>query len=340
MSLIGKKIYLAPYNELSRNLEKKLLNNSIKPLGFVDSFDQSEDIINPTDFNFEHCDLIIISSPNYWREISKLLPLNKVFIIFRKSLDDIYHPRSHQINGHFITDLDHVHEGFTKLEQVNQNKRAFIIGNGPSLCIKDLESLKNEITFGCNKLYLAFKETDWRPTYFTMSDPVHIKSSYQHVQDIDNCISFFPSHTLESLDLNTNSFYYNELYSKDSEERAFSTDLASGITGGNQVTYVMLQILFYMGVSEIYLIGVDFNYIFPNDESENSIVCQGEVNHFHKDYFSKGEPWTNPQLKQSIKDFEVVKDLAEKIGIRIFNATRGGKLEVFPRVNFDLITMT
>jgi hypothetical protein len=38
-----------------------------------------------------------------------------------------------------------------------------------------------------------------------------------------------------------------------------------------------------------------------------------------------------------IRHYEVARIAAQKLGVKIFNATLGGKLEVFPRVDYRLI---
>ena len=43
-----------------------------------------------------------------------------------------------------------------ELKDIHKGRRAFIIGNGPSLKQTDLSKLKNEITFGMNRIYLLF----------------------------------------------------------------------------------------------------------------------------------------------------------------------------------------
>ena len=63
-------------------------------------------------------------------------------------------------------------ERLLALKDIHRGKRGFIIGNGPSLTVADLEKLKNEITFASNRIYLAFDETNWRPTYYNMCDVV------------------------------------------------------------------------------------------------------------------------------------------------------------------------
>ena len=47
-----------------------------------------------------------------------------------------------------------------------QGKRCFITCTGPSLTIGDLESLKNEYTFGMNSIALIHDQTDWKPDFF------------------------------------------------------------------------------------------------------------------------------------------------------------------------------
>jgi hypothetical protein len=43
-------------------------------------------------------------------------------------------------------------------KNIHAGKRAIIIGNGPSLKQMDLRPVKNEITFGANRIYLMFPE--------------------------------------------------------------------------------------------------------------------------------------------------------------------------------------
>ena len=60
-----------------------------------------------------------------------------------------------------------------KLKQfhnIHTGERCFIIGNGPSLKIADLEKIKNEYTFGANRIYELFDKTDWRPRYYCLQD--------------------------------------------------------------------------------------------------------------------------------------------------------------------------
>ena len=82
-------------------------------------------------------------------------------------------------NGIKMNNLD-----IRKLKNIHQGKRAFFIGNGPSLRISDLELLNDEITFGCNKIYLAFEQTDWRPTYYSITDRLSAKTNSKTISSI------------------------------------------------------------------------------------------------------------------------------------------------------------
>jgi hypothetical protein len=54
----------------------------------------------------------------------------------------------------------------TEFKDIHKGKRAFIIGNGPSLKHTDLGRLRNEYTFGMNRIYLLFEELGFHTTYF------------------------------------------------------------------------------------------------------------------------------------------------------------------------------
>ena len=62
-----------------------------------------------------------------------------------------------------------------------------------------------------------------------------------------------------------------------------------------------------------------------------------KTNHFHKNYYTGiGKP--NQYVKEHVeRAFQSAKLYAENHGIKIYNATRGGKLEIFERADFDLL---
>ena len=72
-----------------------------------------------------------------------------------------------------------------QFKDIYKEKRCFIVATGPSLQINDLEMLKNEITFSMNSIYLSYKKTDWRPTYYGIQDPLVYEKIYHEIKDED-----------------------------------------------------------------------------------------------------------------------------------------------------------
>ena len=82
-----------------------------------------------------------------------------------------------------------------------------------------------------------------------------------------------------------------------------------------------------MGCKEIYLLGVDCNFTGTNDHAFNYKMSNEGQNMFleHGDEIA---------LRQQ-KAYKAAKDYADSHGIKIYNATRGGKLEVFERISLE-----
>jgi len=231
-------------------------------------------------------------------------------------------------------------------KDLHKGKRAFIVGNGPSLRISDLDRLKNEITFGCNKIYLAFDQTDWRPTYFVAIDSVFIEDCAEEIKAIE-CKKFLGIEAFRifggAIDDTAYLKHIEPKYIGDKIKYEFSVDIANGIYGGWTVIYTILQIAFYMGITEVYLLGVDFKYKIPNPTGELSkygeVILRGESekNHFHKDYRKKDDRWTLPKLREQHKAFLCAKKTFDGNNRRIYNASRKTELDIFPLVDFDSI---
>ena len=214
------------------------------------------------------------------------------------------------------------------------SERCFIIGNGPSLTAVDLDKLKNEICFGSHCVYEIFDKTDWRPTYYCAQDLKLIKQIKDDISEkIKNTkfIGTVKSHIYPDIkEANYINLVCEEFYP---ELPNFSEDISKGVYEGFTVTYMAIQIAVYMGFKEIVLLGVDHNYSMTM-MPDGTVAKQQDID----DYFSKNDRNLNiPQLYKTTLAYQVAKKYADEHGIKIYNATRGGKLEVFERVDFDTI---
>lgn len=99
-----------------------------------------------------------------------------------------------------------------------------------------------------------------------------------------------------------------------------------------------------MGIREIYLLGVDFEYKEPKKydgtfgtRDHNVYYYNGEKNHFHPDYLKPGDRSFAPGLHLHEKAYLAADRALKKVGGKIYNATRGGKLEIFSRVHLERV---
>ena len=115
----------------------------------------------------------------------------------------------------------------------------------------------------------------------------------------------------------------------------FFTDLTEGCWEGSTVTMVAIQLAYYMGFSEVILAGVDHSYQFSGNPHAEVTSAGDDPNHFASNYFGKGFRWHLPDLEGSELSYRVANFMFRQAGRRIVDATIGGKLQVFPKVEYD-----
>lgn len=225
-----------------------------------------------------------------------------------------------------------------------KGKRCFIIGNGPSLNHHDLSKLENEYSFGVNSFYYKTRETGFRPTFYVVEDSSVMKENIDEIRAYEAPFKFFPTVYCSLHPKKSNTFFFNMnrgFYERSSPNYAvprFSTDASRVLYCGQSVTYINLQLAYFMGFTEVYLIGMDFDYVIPDSHTRNGDVLLSDtddMNHFHKDYFGKGKTWKDPKLDRVLMNYRMANLVYSSVGRKIFNATKGGKLEEFQRVDYD-----
>jgi hypothetical protein len=230
-----------------------------------------------------------------------------------------------------------------------KGQRCFIIGNGPSLNHHDLSLLEGEYSFGVNSFYYKTRETGFRPTFYVVEDSSVMKENVAEICAYEAPFKFFPTIYRKLHPKTPNTFFFNMnrgFYEKTSPNYAvprFSTDASRVLYCGQSVTYINLQMAFFMGFTEVYLIGMDFDYVIPESHKRTGDVLLSDtddINHFHKDYFGKGKTWKDPKLDRVLMNYRMAKLAYSAVGRQIFNATKGGKLEEFERVDYDSLFLT
>lgn len=278
----------------------------------------------------------VISNKDTWPNTDcVVLNLRRLDNPFCKLIDSDYADKLIDLydTDKFILNYNHI--GLQKYKNIYKGRRIFLIGNGPSMTIEDLETLhdNNEICFAFNKIYRIFEKTKWRPDYIGMTDMDVIRQVENEIMQY-NIPLFVGDRYNEMLKYNEKfEDYYIHLIDEPSypNEPHFSEDIVKGVYIGLTSVYDLgIQIAAYMGAKEIYLLGVD-----------NTMVGQitDERNHFIKDYYNANEKELYRNRESTVDKTEQAYLAAERYsrehGFRIFNATRGGALEIFERVDFD-----
>lgn len=227
-----------------------------------------------------------------------------------------------------------------------KGKRCFIIGTGPSLRTEDLELLKNkdEIAFASNKIFKIFNKTSWRPQLYCISDLEVFLFYFDKICSLnfeyEFLVNIMNSKYCDKIDkqqLIGDNKYIFEIYKdeiRDAKTGKWVPNFSEHpdkyiVDGGITVTYAMIQWAYFLGFKEVYLLGVDFNY------EDLTGMDSKKGDHFCENYIERGELVNNPKIEESFKAYEVAEKFSREHNFRIYNATRGGKLEVFERVDFD-----
>ena len=166
-----------------------------------------------------------------------------------------------------------------------------------------------------------------------------LQEHWQEMSHLEGCTCLFPHSIVYEFEETTeqkNAIFYPLKY-KDPYPIWFSCNLDKIIHEGMTVTFSAMQIAVMMGFSKIYLLGVDFNYPFITNGKGEKVLDRSQQTHFVENYYNKNEVIYQPNLDASLQAYQAAKEYADANGIEIYNATRGGNLEVFPRVDFDEI---
>ncbi len=134
--------------------------------------------------------------------------------------------------------------------------RCFILGNGPSLKKTNLSLLKNEYTFGLNRIYLLFDQLGFSTTYFVAVNHLVIEQCADEIFQVVHCPKFIDWKARKFLAFTKDMMLLRHY----PQEPRFFNNIEQGVWQGTTVTYVAMQIAFYMGFSQVILVGVDHSF--------------------------------------------------------------------------------
>ncbi len=202
---------------------------------------------------------------------------------------------------------------FDHLFNLHSGGSCIIIGNGPSL--KDVPDafLESAPTLGSNRVYLKYV-----PNYYACVNPLvihqyrnEIKACHSHAKFISEGFGFESDYELHSV-----------------QTPMFSFCPYKWIHEGYTVTFVLLQLAFWMGFTSVVMVGIDHRYEYEGAPNQEKVMKGDDPNHFDPNYF-KGATWNNPDLERSRRAYKMANDVYEANGRHIVNLTPNTGLDVF-----------
>lgn len=190
-----------------------------------------------------------------------------------------------------------------------------MIGNGPSLKDVPLKFLKKYPTFGANKIYLL---DGFTPSYYVCVNPLVLEQNRAEIEALP-CEKFIRGGM---------GFSGNQLHSVGFPMFSYCPD--KWIYEGFTVTFVSLQLAFFMGFTTALLVGVDHRFTYSGNPNEQQHMAGDDPNHFSPDYF-KNQDWHNPDLERSEHAYRLALKAFTDDSRKIVNLTQGTALNVFQK---------
>jgi FkbM family methyltransferase len=200
-------------------------------------------------------------------------------------------------------DLDVSHRPrLQALMAARRGRRCFIVGSGASLERTDLARLRSEVTFATDDAWRKFAELDWLPTYCVVEDNLVAEALADELTSLSGTTKLVPAGLAYALKPDENTVYFDHRPRRSfADGFDFSFDADRNTFAGGTATFTCMQLAAYLGFQEIYLVGVD---------TVEDVVLGA---------------------------YAEARRATEAHGVSIVNATVGGKLEVFPRIGFDML---
>ena len=233
-----------------------------------------------------------------------------------------------------------------------QDRRVFLIGNGPSLIRTPLCKLQGEYTIAMNRVALLYDKVDWRPLFFVCTTTNVCRTDWR--KDILRTVSLgVPSFVWDELrgyiEPRSNVIYINCTHGDQvvsyAPDEWWSYDVSQRVCKFGSSMLVALQLAVYMGFNPIYLLGCDLGFRRPSSRlMSNKLgskglhrfrklqsILVGDPNHFDPSY---GTPGLAPDTLNAnmLAAHNLAFRATKRIGSHIYNATLGGELTVYPRV--------
>jgi hypothetical protein len=161
---------------------------------------------------------------------------------------------------------------FSKFYNRYSGQRCFILGGAPSLKNEQLELLKNEKVFICNKGFKALEIGLDHYDFYVLADASVARENYDQIETQINSPRFYSSSVARKVDFTHD--YIKYIRGTGKPHVALPTSVEAGWGKVGTVVLDATILAYLMGFKEIYLLGTDLDYsannthFYPDDQRE------------------------------------------------------------------------
>lgn len=228
------------------------------------------------------------------------------------------------------------------MKGMGSGKRCFIVCNGPSLSVDDLNKLysNKDYSIGINAIGRIYKDTKWRANCLSATDDsVFTKKNRRLVQNTECDFKLYESRRyLQSLFGSGRKIYLTFYGGKKLlEHPEFKSDATKPLPSIGTSTFACIEFAVFLGFTKICIIGCDMTYKYNlNRDGTITVYENGRDYCFNDIPAATSSSNANPVPTWHMEvAFDTAESASQKLGFKVYNATRGGRLESFERVDFD-----
>lgn len=213
-----------------------------------------------------------------------------------------------------------------------------ILGNTKGPLRFEFEILKNAIIFGFNFNNFRYDDIKICPDYYLLNDD-DLKNGYEFLPENFKHTTFFASQ-LDDIRFTfpEERLIYLNIINDDSEYDGyplFSFDPSKLLWSGSSISYIYLQLAYYMGFKQIMLLGFDHDFIPAIKElyENNENPYADDANYHNADYLPN---ILIPELKAAEKmrlAFQKAAYVYSRIGGEVIDITPGSEIDILPYKN-------
>lgn len=227
--------------------------------------------------------------------------------------------------------------------------RCFVLGNGPSLGGMDLRPLRDKVTIAANSFYKHPQSGEVDLKYLCIGDPDFMKDTPKALEWHRVLDEHHPRATLLA---HPDVLLLRERHGVHSKQELFTfklgrpaqdpselnLDLSRPLNVGQMTgSLLMIPLAIFLGARRIVLAGFDLNHHVDPSRSYHFYASHAQFPEF--DSMTADHRYDYPRLlgamRREFESHHLLCVRARAMGVEIVNATRGGLLDAYPRVEFE-----